>query len=205
MADEGVIGEADLLAPFRLKKCVTCGYDLRGRADAANCPECGLDISDALVVPPIDKGASKAGCIAMAVFFLLIALSAFGWSNFAASFGYVLLAVIVVILAWRSRPQHVLGPWNLFITTTTIVRNERRSPRVRAMRDLAPPQVRCEAQAPSLGRGQPVFRWILEYGNLAGDLSTHFRATEEQANALRDEVVRRMEAVGDDQPDNPSR
>lgn len=192
MANESVTGEADLLAPFRLKKCVTCGYDLRGRADAANCPECGLDISDALVVPPIKKGASNAGWIFMAVSFLLIALIAFGWGNPAGLLGYGVLAAIVVLLACRSSPQHELGPWNLLITTTAIVRNESGSPRVRAMRELAPPQVRCEASVPSLARRQPMFRWILEYGNLAGDVSTHFRATEEQANALREEVVRRM-------------
>ena len=72
------------------------------------------------------------------------------------------------------------------------------------MGDLRMPKVRRESPLPSLARSQPVVRWILEYGKLAGDLSTHFRATEEQAHALRDEIERRMAAVGDDQPDNPS-
>ncbi len=203
MSHEGASTTTDLLAPFRLKKCVACGYELRSRTDVTNCLKCGLDIRDALVAPPIRKGASTAAWIGAAALYPVTIVTALGFSSLGP-FGYVALTAAFVLLMWRFRPRHKLGDGNLLITATHAGANDWGKLRMTTLADLAPVAVHREAPLPKTSHGQPLFRWRLEFCDMQRNLSTHFRATEAQADALRDEVERRMEAVGDDQPDNPS-
>ena len=201
--DEGLKTELDPLAPFRIKKCVKCGYDLHGRANASNCPECGLDISDGLLIPPVKGGFTLSAWMAVAALCLLVFIVTNKEHLFFALL-WLAIGAAVSIVGWRDRPRYGLGASNLLVTTTCVARRERGSIRFRPIHELSQPIMRREGPTPFEVNGRPIFQWILSFPRMSFGPFTQFFATESQADALRDEVVRRMEAVGDDQPDNPS-
>ncbi len=186
-----------------MKKCAKCGYDLHGRAEASNCPECGLDINDGLLIPPVKSGFTLSAWIAVAGLCLLMFIMTNKEHLFFALL-WLTIGVASAIVGWRDRPRYGLGASNLLVTTTCVARRERGAIKFRPISELAQPAMRREGSAPFEIKGRPVFQWILSFPHMSFGPYTQFHATEAQADALREEIERRMAAVRGDASNNPS-
>ncbi len=214
----------DLLAHFRPRLCPNCGYDLRGLPSLNKCPECGFDIDDALLVQPRSSRVLLISGI-MGAWFGALLLTSYLLDPYWIGLGVLTLVGILCVGAlWISRPRNGLAREQtaLLFTRSGMVEYRGRKNRRLAWSEIPLPQVRELAPLPSTTVSDPLDMWHISIPGQFADLRrswlsnalrrrkpddvpiwTHFYASMNEGNALRDEIIRRHTSANCDEPLTP--
>jgi hypothetical protein len=197
---------ADPLAAFRLRVCPACGYSLRGLTALTHCPECGFECEGGLAVRPLLHDMSIVVCVAVVILVLALTTYYVLDRDFMRAAIRLVLGGLAIWGVLRARIRHGVPRDGRILVFT-----EQSAYRV-FYRRLAPVPwssianldvVQNPIRPRMTSRGAvhvcelTVVRDMGE--SMLGDMkrpileTTRFRATSEEARALRAELLRRRD------------
>ena len=218
------MSDRDLLAHFRPRLCPECGYDLRGLPSLHKCSECGFDIEDALLVQPrSNRFLLVFGIMGLCLLALLLTFYLFD-RDWLGVFVWSFLGVAGGISFWWARPRNGLAREQtaLLFTRSGMVEYRGRKNRLLDWSEIPLPRLRVLAPVPHTTGSDPLHMWHISIPGQVADLRrswlsnvlrrrkpddvpiwTHFYASINEGNALRDEIIRRHTKSNCDKPLTP--
>ena len=109
----------DPLQRFRLKRCINCGYDLRGSWDSERCPECGEGCRHALLIQPRRERWSVFFLVGYAVVLLLFASLILAHAPVTATLMIALAAFMLAGTWWFRLRRHGGSRGGPFLVVTS--------------------------------------------------------------------------------------